>query len=151
MIYFLLKCFSNAIYNCIVFWISFLWELCVLKRSLASFLYFVKVKWFYFTTLHDVFGDFFFFLLLFCLGLDIICTSTCGSYLVQIEILLYCYVSASSCNLFRFLSLRWITSVHKIHLHTKELLPSASIESTPFWNSSSKVVGLQVHVTTPKM
>ena len=42
-----------------------------------------------------------------------------------------------------------ITGDHTIHPPIEVLLPPTGVEPTPFWNSTSKVAGLQVHTTIP--
>ena len=59
--------------------------------------------------------------------------------LVRLGISVYCHVSA------KFLSL-WLQVVTQYFHLTEGLLSPTGTEPTPFWNSASKVAGLQVHV-----
>ena len=52
-------------------------------------------------------------------------------FVVRLGILIWCWVSARSQCLVRFLSLCWITGSHTIHLPIEGLLPPTGTEPTP--------------------
>ena len=78
----------------------------------------------------------------------------CLSYLmvanlIRLGIWVRFKISARTYYIVRFLYLCWIAAGHTIYPPTERLFPPTGIEPTPFRNSTLKVAGSQMHVTTP--
>ena len=69
--------------------------------------------------------------------------------LAPLQISVHCQALVRSQYLVRLFSLCWIKGGHTIHPPIKGLIPPTGIEPTPIRNSAFKVVGSQVHATTP--
>ena len=70
-------------------------------------------------------------------------------FFFRLGVSVQCQVSVRSQYLVRLLSFCWITGGHTIHPPIEGLLSPFGTEATPFQNSASNVVGLQVHAIAP--